>query len=77
MLDLSIGLLISGLILGTLGIVLFKRGKQDADWSTLAGGMALGILPIAVHSLLLLWGLSFAVLGGLWAIKRFGGDGMI
>ena len=77
MLDLSFGLLFSGLVLGAIGLYLFIRGKQDADWGSLGGGMALGILPIVVHSLLLLWGLSFAVLGGIWAIKRFGGEGMI
>jgi hypothetical protein len=69
MLDLSPPMLISGLILSALGVLLFFRGRGNQEPSSVIAGIALSVLPIATHSLLLLWGLSALVMGG-WAMTR-------
>ena len=71
MFDMSMGMIVSGLILSAVGLVLFLHGKREADFRTLFAGIALGILPMVVHSVLILWGISAAVLGGVWALKRY------
>lgn len=73
MLDMSMGVLLSGLILGGVGFVMFMYGKRESDFKTLFGGIALGVLPMAVHSLMMLWGLSAAVIGGILLLKKYGG----
>ena len=75
MFDASMGVILSGLVLGGVGFVMFMYGKRESDLKTLMSGIALSVLPMAVHSLLLLWGLSAAVIGALVLLKKYGGSG--
>ncbi|MEZ6241628.1 MAG: hypothetical protein R3B57_01145 [Phycisphaerales bacterium] len=74
MFDFSTPMLISGLVLGAVGVMFFFRGKSHQEPSSIIAGIALSVLPMALHSVLLLWGLSAAVIGG-WAVMRRMGEG--
>lgn len=73
MLELSTGMLVSGLVIGGLGFVLFWRGKREGQPGTLLAGIALSALPMVLHSVGLLWLVTAGVVGGLGLLRRFGG----
>ncbi len=72
--DLSTGMILSGLVLGGVGFVLFWRGKRESQPVTLLAGIALSILPMVMHSVLALWLASAGVVGGLGLLRRFAGS---
>ncbi|MCA9304864.1 MAG: hypothetical protein KC996_12155 [Phycisphaerales bacterium] len=74
MLDLSAGMLLSGLVVGGLGLWLFLRGKSEREVGTLLAGIGLSVLPMAVHTVWVLWLGTGLVLGGLYLLRRFGGE---
>ena len=65
-------LLLSGLLIGTLGLGLFMYGKRAEDYRCLAGGVVIMVFPYFVHSVLLMWLMAAACLGGLYAWVRHG-----
>ncbi len=62
--------LFSGLVIGCLGMVLFIYGKKQASPKCLITGAVLCIFPYFVTSLLLMWGITGACLGGLYVSTR-------
>lgn len=62
--------LISGLLIGTIGFGIFLYGRKQEDFPCVASGLALSTLPIFVHSVILMWLLAAACLGGRWALSR-------
>ena len=66
--------LLSGLIIGGIGFVLFVLGKKQHNVRCLVTGVAMCVFPYFVGSLLALWLIAAACLGGLYAWTRFGGD---
>lgn len=77
MLDLSMAMVVSGLVVGGLGFVLFVWGRRQGDLGALTAGIVLSVLTLVVHSVLSLWLGCGAVLGGLWLVRRLGGGGMV
>jgi len=75
MFEMTAGMLLSGLVIGGLGFVLFLRGKREREPATLLGGIGLSVLPLGVHSVGLLWLLALGVVGGLVLLRRFGAQG--
>lgn len=71
--NLSMGTLLSGLLLGAVGFVMFLHGKREGDPATLLGGLALGFIPMFVHVIWAVWAISGAVLAGVLLLKRSGG----
>lgn len=67
-------MLLSGLIIGGIGFVLFVIGKKQQNLRCLVTGIAMSVFPYFVGSLLALWLVTAACLGGLYAWSRFGGD---
>ena len=67
----STGSLISGLLIGSIGFGIFLYGKKQSDFPSVASGLALSALPIFVHSVLAMWLLAGACIGGRWAMNRF------
>jgi len=59
------GLLISGLIIGTLGMAAFIYGKRTQRLKWMGIGLALTIAPWFVHSIVLVWVLAAAGSAGL------------
>lgn len=74
MFDMSAGMLISGLLIGGLGFLMFFRGKSEREIGTLLAGIGLSVLPMAVHTVWMLWLGTGLVLAGLYLLKRFGGE---
>lgn len=71
MLDLdNPALLISGLILGAFGMGFFIYGKKQARLDCLAVGVVLSVVPMVAHSLVLIWSVAAACMGGLYATSR-------
>ncbi|MDQ7013008.1 MAG: amino acid transport protein [Planctomycetota bacterium] len=66
------GVLFSGLILGAIGMGMFIYGKKQQRLDCLAVGVALSVLPMVAHSLLVIWGVAGACLGGMYAKSRVG-----
>jgi len=75
MFDMSGGMLLSGLVIGGVGFVLFMWGKRECSVRALVAGVALSVLPMVMHSVAALWLASAGVVGGLGLLRRFGSDG--
>lgn len=63
--------LMSGLILGAIGMALFIYGKKQTDLRCIAAGAVLCVAPYVVGSLLVLWLVCVAVIGGLIAWVKY------
>lgn len=64
-------LLLSGVLIGMVGFVLFNHGRKNADLRTLGTGLALCVYPYFVSSLLVLWLVFAAMMGALvWLVKN-------
>ncbi len=63
-------MLLSGLLIGLVGIVLFNIGRKEVNFKLLTTGAALCVYPYFVGSLLILW-LAFAgIMAGLYLAQR-------
>ena len=62
--------LLSGLLLGLVGMALFIYGKKQADIKCLGAGTLLCVAPYFIASQILLWLLAAAVLGGVYMVGR-------
>ncbi len=63
--------LLSGVLIGLVGMTLFMRGKREGQPSSLIGGLALCIYPYFVDNLALMWGSFAACIAGIWWLRRF------
>ena len=64
-------MLMSGLLIGVVGMVLFNYGRKEADLKTLGVGIAMCVFPYFATTMLFLC-LGFAALvGGLYALHRW------
>jgi len=61
--------LISGLVIGLIGMVLFIYGKKEGNVKALAAGIALCVFPYFVASVILSWVLTGLCLGGLYLTR--------
>lgn len=59
------GVLLSGLIISSIGFGVFLYGKKQAQPKCLAVGFGLMALPLVAHSMLFIWGGMAAGLLGL------------
>lgn len=64
--------IMSGLVIGAIGFVLLMHGKRNVDVPPMVAGLALCVAPYFVGSLLAMWLLAAACLGGLYAWTRTG-----
>jgi hypothetical protein len=65
--------LLSGLVIGGIGVGLFIYGKKQLELKCLFAGAALCVLPYIVASVGLQWLLTGGCLGGLYTLSRLGG----
>ena len=61
--------LFSSIIIGCIGMGVFIYGKKQANVWCLLGGAILCIFPYFVTSLLAMWGITVACLGGLFVTR--------
>lgn len=62
--------LFSQLLIGLVGLALFLYGRKSDDLKCVGCGLAVGIFPYFVHSILMLWGLTGLCLLGLFLASR-------
>jgi hypothetical protein len=62
-LNFSISGLIGGLLFGTYGLYLIKRGKKDGEMPLMAIGFVLLVYPYFIDNNYLLWGLGSFLVG--------------
>lgn len=62
--------ILSGLVIGLIGFALFRYGRQAERPPFLLTGIALMTFPAFVHSVLAMWLVAAACIGGSWLIGR-------
>jgi hypothetical protein len=62
--------LASSLLIGCIGMGLFVYGKKNEAIKPLGTGLALMVFPYFVHSVVLMWAVAAAFVGGLYALTR-------
>ena len=67
--------LLSGVLIGFIGLGLLIYGKKQQAPAPLIAGLALCIFPYFVASALLMWLIAAACLGGLYLLSRRAGTG--
>lgn len=70
---LTMGVIVSGCLIGLVGFAMFLYGKREGEPLTLIAGLVLGILPMVMHALVPMWIVSGAVLGCVAVHRRFSG----
>jgi len=65
-------LLISGMLISTVGFGLFMYGKKAQEGRSLGIGLALMVFPFFVHSVLWTWLLAGACAAGWYVMPRLG-----
>jgi len=63
--------LFSSLLIGAIGFGVFLYGKREARPKFLFAGLGLCIFPYFIHSALVMWLITAAVGGGLYASSRY------
>ena len=67
----SMGLLLSGLIIGTVGLGMFIYGKKRPEPKCLLIGIAMCVYPYFVSSVALMWVLAVACVAAAYALPSF------
>jgi len=70
---MEMGPLLSSLLIGSVGMGIFVYGKRVQDLRALGCGVTLMAFPYFVHSVILMWVIAVACVGGLWALVKGGG----
>lgn len=60
----------SGLLISGIGTAMFFYGKKQQRLMPVLAGVGLGILPMVLTSMLLLWGITAACLGGVYWMEK-------
>ncbi len=63
-------MILSGLLIGMIGFMLFNIGRKEANLKLLATGAALCVYPYFIGSLLPLWLAFFGIMGLLYLVHR-------
>ena len=62
------GLLISGLIIGAIGMGVFMYGKKQGNLKCIAVGLGMSVFPYFVPSVLATWLIAGVCLAGLYLL---------
>jgi len=68
---LSPGMLMSGVVTGSIGIGLFLYGKKSGDMKCLGAGIAISVAPYLATSVAMLWLVTGGMLAGLFALIKW------
>lgn len=69
--DMDFGVLMSAMLIGTFGLGFFIYGKKSTNLPVLALGLAFMVYPYFVHSVLWMWIIAAAAIGGIYALNKF------
>jgi len=62
--------LFSSVIISCMGMGFFMYGKKAGRMWPLLAGIALGVYPYFVSSVLLMWGIAVAIMVGLYLMRE-------
>lgn len=68
---LSPGMLLSGLVIGSVGLGLLIYGKKSGDMKCLGAGIALSVGPIFAPTVAIMWLIAGACLAGLYGLTKW------
>jgi hypothetical protein len=63
--------LISGFLIGGVGFVLLMYGKKEMNIKVLVTGLTMCAFPYFVSSLILMWVIAAACVGGLYLASKY------
>ena len=63
--------LFSSVIIGLIGMAIFMYGKKQTNFRFIGVGVALCVFPYFVTSLLAMWLITAACIGGLWVAGKY------
>lgn len=64
-------LIVSGLLIGVVGFLLFNYGRKEPDLKALSAGLVLCVYPYFIGSVLMLWLVFAGIVGGLYAWNKY------
>lgn len=64
-------ILFSGIIIGLVGMLMFNYGRKEPDLRAVSAGLVLCIYPYFIGSVVVLWLIFAAVIGGLYALNKY------
>ena len=70
--DIDANSLLAGMLVSSIGFVLFAYGKKQSRFPQLVVGLVLMVYPYFVPSVLLMFGIAVCLLGLLWLGVRAG-----
>ncbi len=70
--DIDANSLLAGMLVSSIGFVLFVYGKKQSRFPQLVVGLVLMVYPYFVPSALLMFGIAVGLLGLLWLGVRAG-----
>ncbi len=70
---MTMGVIVSGSLIGLVGFMMFLYGKREGEPLTLIAGLVLGLIPMIMHALLPMWIISGALVGCVAVHRRFAG----
>ena len=70
--DIDANSLLTGMLVSSIGFVLFVYGKKQSRFPQLVVGLVLMVYPYFVPSALLMFGIAVCLLGLLWLGVRAG-----
>jgi hypothetical protein len=70
--DVDANSLLAGMLVSSIGFVLFVYGKKQSRFPQLVVGLVLMVYPYFVPSALLMFGIAVCLLGLLWLGVRAG-----
>ncbi|MCA9271676.1 MAG: hypothetical protein KDA31_01390 [Phycisphaerales bacterium] len=70
---MTMGVIISGSLIGLVGFFMFLYGKREGQPLTLITGLVLGLIPMIMHAIVPMWIVSGALVGCVAVHRRYSG----
>ncbi len=69
--DLSPGMMLSGLFIGSVGMGMLVYGKKRGDGKCLLAGIAMSVAPFFGHSLAVMWLIAAGCAAALYGASKW------
>lgn len=68
---LSPGMLLSGVVIGSIGFGLFLYGKKVGNMKCLGAGIAVSVAPYFAPTVAIMWLITGGLIAGLYALTKW------
>lgn len=69
--NLSPGMMLSGLVIGSVGLGLILYGKKAGSAKCFTTGLILSVAPVFAHTLAVMWIIAGACIAGLYGLSKW------